>query len=479
MEAFPDFARPAADLLAATLAFSDARWDPGLHLYSDLSSGLAVGRVRETAPYALGLFARDHKGDRERAIAGLEAVLSYQWNAPGRPYHGSFARNPAEPEPGVEAKMWQDYDPNWREFIGLTLEVILRHYSDKLPPALISRIESALRLAAEGSLARNVSAHYTNIALMASFLLDTAGVRLGEPAWQKRGTALCAEIEALFDRNGTFEEFNSPTYYGVDLMALASLRKLAHDPATRRSGAAMEQSLWAEMARNYHAGLQNFCGPYDRAYGMDLRSYMAFGAQWVALVTGFENAPLPKLDASLDHSHDAIWGCIVSHLGLPELPNAVRQAFVRWPGPSEPRFVISSDPLRETTAVIRERWMMGGDSLPGRVWYQKHAGTIHWRLTAEHGGGIGWLKVEPEENLSVSARDRTLHIGFSDGQSRPVIISFFCPPSTAGDLREGKLAGIQLSYSAPAVSHEASQDVPALTRLCWAALPRLLVRVIE
>src|SRR5690606_24442093 len=89
--------------------------------------------LRATTWYLLGLMIRDAPGDRDRALTALRAVLAQQIDEPGAPWHGTFYRSPEEPQPRHDAKMWDDYDPNWCEFIGSALALLLIVYEDRVP----------------------------------------------------------------------------------------------------------------------------------------------------------------------------------------------------------------------------------------------------------------------------------------------------------------------------------------------------------
>ena len=82
----------------------------------------SVHLVRETAWYAIGLLRREGPGDRARAEAALSAVVAHQYDEPAQPWHGTFVRFPEWPPPTEGATEWIDYDPNWRQFIGTTVE---------------------------------------------------------------------------------------------------------------------------------------------------------------------------------------------------------------------------------------------------------------------------------------------------------------------------------------------------------------------
>ncbi len=107
--------------------------------------------VRESATWATGLLLRNHGDDTTRAGKVLEAVLAWQFDEPGMPYHGTFHRAPEEARPrGHAAEMWGHYDPNWRQFIGTTFLVILDLLPGRLRNGLSQRLESSVRLAVEG-----------------------------------------------------------------------------------------------------------------------------------------------------------------------------------------------------------------------------------------------------------------------------------------------------------------------------------------
>jgi len=88
-----DLGAPARDLAERSLDWLDRHWDasvalfrmPNDALYEDGQSGAAVHLVRETAWYALGLLLRNADGDIVRAVRAVDALLAYQFDAPGSP----------------------------------------------------------------------------------------------------------------------------------------------------------------------------------------------------------------------------------------------------------------------------------------------------------------------------------------------------------------------------------------------------------
>ncbi|MFD6447220.1 hypothetical protein ACFWEJ_19085 [Promicromonospora sp. NPDC060204] len=424
----------ARDLTTRSLDWMDQQWDPEVGLLrapEEPGGGHApTGHlVRETGWYAVGLLARNlpardgAESDLERARHALGRVLDHQLDAPGMPFHGTWLRSPHEPRPTAESLAWRDYDPNWREFIGTTLVVVAEEFPEALAGDLGLRVEAALRLAVEGSLARRVGAHYTNIALMAAFLLQDAAVRLGEPAWEAPALRLAEQVLARFRVDGTFDEYNSPTYYGIDLYALALWRRYARQPLLRDGGAETEAVLWRDTARRYHAGLRNLAGPYDRSYGMDLRHYASGIGLWVWAAVGRDLAPFPETDRPFRHAWDLALGPVVAVLGA-EVPDDALAHLTGFRGERQVDQVIVRDPRRVATSWVGERLLVGAEDVGGErgnLADQFHPATVHWLVDGVSGadgadvGGdmagaadVGWIRLVSGLNVDARAEGPSL-----------------------------------------------------------------------
>lgn len=432
----------------------DPFWDPASRLLtypSRVGSGSnpyqqpGVPIVRETTTYALGLLARGADGDRERAVAALGEVLRFQIDDPDSVCHGTWRRSPLEPEPGPEPREWIDYDPNWREFIGTELILALEHFEPVLPKELIERIEHALNLAAIGTTERQVPAEYTNIALMSAFFLDWVGERLGVSGWRERGDSLGREVADRYRVTGAFPEHNSPTYYGVDLYGAALWRAHAVSPTLRKLGREIEAALWRDLSRFYHAGLRNLCGPYSRAYGMDMTRYVGWLGHWIALAVPGDVAPLPGFGDDVDHGHDF---CMLPAVGLlgSRPPDDVRDALTAFPGERRIEQVISERPRRVATAWLAEDVMLGGEHTSGHViHWQHHPATLHWRLPAANGDptSVGWLRLVTTAPVDAVAEPNRLSITIHSGLSWlrtaeiPVWLEASPAPAPAARLEDG------------------------------------------
>lgn len=400
------------DVFDASMRWADRLWDetPGL-LWNTGDAKLATlhHSIRGSAWYALGLLMRQHPGDDARAVRAMNAVLDYQFDAPTRIFHGTFFRAPEEPYPPANAVIWRDYDPNWREFIVTTFALILSAYADRLPSALVHRVDDAMRRAVVGALARGLSATYTNIALMYAFMLCYAGNRFAEPAWFAEGERMAREVYRLFKQHDAFNEYNSPTYYGVDFYALALWRAYpALSPLLAQLGAEMEATLWRDVAQFYHADLRNLAGPYDRSYGMDMRRYVAVIGIWLRLVLDKSLAPLPDTDQPFDHEHDIGFAPLIAFLGV-QIPSDALEHFVAFRGARQIERVLTDAPRRVATAWLGKDRMLGGEftSRTAPQSNQLHPATMHWRIDAEQ---IGWARALYLEPVDARARENYLEI---------------------------------------------------------------------
>ena len=411
---------PAArDLLTRSVAWMDRYWDEEAGLLwamPDAADPLSDEHapyhlVRESAWYALGLLMRDGEGDTARAIRALEAILPNHFDEPGKVYHGTFSRAPEEPHPPEPAIQWRHYDPNWREFIITTLAIILGEYESRLPRPLVARLDVAIRKAVEGAQARGLSASYSNIALMNAQMLVWAGDRLGEHAWVAAGEAMGREVYRLFRQHEAFGEYNSPTYYGVDIYALRLWQAYCPSSELQALGREMESALWRDIALFYHAGLRNVAGPYDRSYGMDMRRYVALLGEWIWLVTGPEQAPFPDVSRRFAHAADFCFGPLVAILG-PRVPPEVVPHLLAFAGERCVERVIGDAPRRVATAWLGERAMIGAEhtSLTDIGQGQFHPATIHWQAGA---GRIGCVRLIATGPVDAVASPRRLVVAGS------------------------------------------------------------------
>jgi hypothetical protein len=336
--------------------------------------------VPPTVWYALGLLGRRADGDVERAARAIGAVVGCQLIDPGAPWHGTFARFREFPHPQPGAVEYAGFDPNWRQFVGTGFALALILAGDLLPRTTVDAMLAGIALAVDGEPPDRVGASYSNIALMRAWLEVHVGYLLERPELSTRGEELAARIVERFDVHGTLDEWNSPTYYGIDLYALVLWR--SHSPSSRLRawGARLEAELWSDLAPWYHAGLGNVAGPYTRAYGMDMRRYVAALGLWIQAARPDTVAPVPELSRPFSHSHDLALAPVIGALD-PRVPGAARHALGRFDSERRLERFVSSDPERIASAWLSPDLMVGaergGRKWPG--WGQYHPATVHWR----------------------------------------------------------------------------------------------------
>ncbi len=287
---------------------------PGLDLRS-----LGLHSVRESA---LGALLDLGDGEVDRASAALDAVLLTQYDAPGTPWDGTFKVTAEEGDPpGADAVEWLHYDPNWRQFLGCTLALVADRFGDRLDPDLAARVADAAVRGARREPADRIPPWYTNPNLMQAWLATWAGRREGDRDLVDAGLARARRTARRFDETGDVDEYNSPTYDGVDLLALALWVADPPDPGLAGPGERMLAGIAGRVATLFHPATASVCGPYARAYGIGLDRYVSLIGLWLR-AAGVDRPVLPAdLDVGTVHVHDLYFAPLVSLLAEPVTPH--------------------------------------------------------------------------------------------------------------------------------------------------------------
>lgn len=432
----------AREIFLTSMKWSDQAWDPQAKLCRAPAStipaesrrqGATYFMVRDSTWYALGLLLRDGPGDRTRAEEILRTALKAQYHEPGKRWDGTFRRSPDEPEPGPNAVMWRDYDPNWREFIGTTFAEILEEFPDRIPADLAhdmtnSIVDAVAGEIKEGRLART----YTNPALMLGFLWSYAAVRGHRPDWIEPAAKWQQDVYNLYKQHDAFYEYNSPTYAGVDVFALALWRDYGFTPEMRRMGSEMEAGLWRVTADFYNADLRNISGPYDRSYGMDMQSYVSVMGLWLRTVLDADKAPLVGFDhPPVDHVAD-LWFVPALVVLDTQIPADAMKSFRALQGEHSVRRPIADQ--RIATAWIGKNLIYGGEitghtrGVDARS--QFHPVTVQWQAP----GRIGWIQLTQCPPIDAAA-DRQGILITADGD---VAFRISAPGISSSDAKAGK-----------------------------------------
>jgi hypothetical protein len=409
------------ELFQESMGLDDQCWDPDAKLVHNPSyrpDGPRVGHymVRESSWYALGLLLRDAAGDRQRAADILDAVLKQQYVTPGMKWYGTYRRTPEEPDPITNSVIWKGYDPNWRVFIGTTFAMILIEYPDRISSELSQRMYAAIDRSIEGEIHEGrLVPSYSNIALMYGSLWDFAAVHDKRADWLKQSADWTESVYGLFKQYGAFYEYNSPTYYGVDLYGLALWRDYGSTERMRAIGSEMEARLWEDVAAFYQPGLRNVSGPYDRSYGMDMERYVSLVGVWMRTVLDARDAPLPPIAATADHVADVWFAPQFTIVGT-RIPADALKKMKTFEGEHLLRKQITEQ--RIATAWIGRDVIFGGEATSKTkdvgTASQFHPATVQWRSRS---GEIGWVQLVQSPMVDATADKDGLTIS-TDGTTR-------------------------------------------------------------
>ena len=145
------------------------------------------------------------------------------------------------------------------------------------------------------------------------------------------------------------------------------------------------------LASYYQPELRNLSGPYDRAYGMDMESYVSVVGVWMRTVLDAEHAPLPKIAASTDHVADVWFAPHITILGE-QIPADALAKMKKFEGEHLVHKQITED--RIATAWIGRDVMIGGEATnktkDAGTTTQFHPATVQWRTPS---GAIGWVQL--------------------------------------------------------------------------------------
>jgi len=322
------------------------RLAPGVTPGVDLSA-LDLHAVRESA---LGAFLDLADGRVARAERALWAVLDHQYDEPGTAWDGTFKVTAEEGDPpAAGAAEWLHYDPNWRQFLGCILTLTVVTHGEALADDLVAAIHRAVDRCVAGEPADRIPRWYTNPNLMHAWLTATVGARRGDPALLAAGIARARLIVDRLDRYGDVDEYNSPTYDGIDLFAASLWVALPPDETFGPWGRRLVDRLSWRMSELFHPALHAVCGPYIRAYGLSLQRYVSLAGLWLGAAAVDDTCLPPMLDARTAHVHDLYFLPVFAHLRalvdppLEARPVAATRRLVQTFGPVRATSILAPD----------------------------------------------------------------------------------------------------------------------------------------
>jgi hypothetical protein len=172
-------------------------------------------------------------------------------------------------------------DMNAIEFGTQSLGPLLLGYKDKLPAGFVDAIIPHLRAAFVALQHHDVKVSYTNIFLMKTVNMILISEAIGDKEVEAQGRK---QLDDWIDytRQAGIHEFDSPTYYSVDLNSLFMGYLYATDAGLRGKFKGILDYFWTDMCANFFPGRDKVAGPYSRDYdfltghgGLQIQTYLA------------------------------------------------------------------------------------------------------------------------------------------------------------------------------------------------------------
>ncbi|KPM43742.1 hypothetical protein AK830_g2758 [Neonectria ditissima] len=314
------------ELFSESMEWMDRYYDSKLGYLYDLDREDALRHnTRSSAWYALGLLSRNEDNDVDEAEKIIANVIGGQFTDKSKQWYGTYQKYPEEPEVGTAvypSRIYSSWDPNWRSFVATTFIVMLEEYSDRLSDETQELILDSLHLATVGDTYRvgglngdNLYPAYSNPAIMRAFVSGWLGHRIKDDNMTTSGEAYAQEIIELFNKTDTLSEFNSGTYTGVSLFGLVLWSTyLPEDSVMSKQGPLMLRETWEVVGQLWHPGLKNMAGPWDRAYGYDMKRYLSVMALWFWAYLGKDASSVIDQPEIMTHSADYAWAPLVAVL---------------------------------------------------------------------------------------------------------------------------------------------------------------------
>ncbi len=449
-------------LIQQALDELDARYDAEVHM---VWGEEGQHDTRESAHYALGLLLRGGAEEIGTASLILEQILDLQLVQPGEIYDGTFntSLERALPPAGHSAwssfppgfgyaqsdaldevyrrfaeygklteneqlaqlfrqvtdevfpRVWESFDPNWREFIASTFAIILEHFEHELSVELVERMDRAMQLTVATSLERYRSQSIptnTNIELMHLFITHYYGHRYGHLDWMTHAEQGAALLLRDYMELHSFAEFNSSTYYGVDLTVLGMWRVYGRTLSFRHIGLELEHGLWQDIADFYGPMLENICGPFARSYENDITEHSSIGVL-LYLALGESYRHLTRVNCETSHN------LLIALVGV-ELKEQTRERLLHT---GTERFVTrqfkelcerdlpgQNRHVCTAKAWITDRLMIGGLSGSRNTNGQMHHATAHWMTAAGERYSMRMVRREQGQSWNTHLRGMSFDV---------------------------------------------------------------------
>ncbi len=263
------------DAFLMALSRQDDRYDPDEQMirrpfsspgYHTTLKGGYVHPTRDTLNYAVALLDSQEPDRLKRAQNILRKVISLQDQDPNSRTYGIWSWFAEEPLDKMSPPDW-----NWADFCGTQLLQIAHDHMRRLPDDLQQLVKDSIIHAAHSIKRRNVGPGYTNIAIMGTYVTLSAGELFGDAELADYGKKRLKTFYEYTFTQGSFREYNSPTYTVVAINELSRMLRHVKDPASQRLLRELNRFAWYHLARRFHPPTRQWSGPHSRCYSTLLR----------------------------------------------------------------------------------------------------------------------------------------------------------------------------------------------------------------
>ncbi len=231
---------------------------PGYH--TTLQGGF-IHSTRSSLGYAVALLDTGDDAMRRRAEDILRAVIALQDQNPASKTYGIWPWYLEEPLDKMSPPDW-----NWADFCGVQLLQVALDHRARLSSDVATLVDAAIRHAARSIQRRNVGPGYTNIAIMGTYATLVAAELYGWDDLREYALARLRRFHAYTMEQGSFTEYNSPTYSVVAVAELGRMKLHVKDSEARRLIEELYRMAWDDIARHFHPPTRQWAGPHSRSY---------------------------------------------------------------------------------------------------------------------------------------------------------------------------------------------------------------------
>ena len=184
---------------------------------------------------------------------------------------------------------------------------------------------------------------------------------------------------------GTVSEFNSPTYYGVDIGPLAQIAHYTINEGCRIKAMLLEERLWLDLATRYNPNIGQLAGPFSRVYHDGL-----VGATSIArsqMFKAFDDSIYTQFDLAMHYPHywDLAFAPLIAFQSF-HCPDYIRRLALEKALPYEVRGTSAGDnfgsypfSFTDLHTYITENWTLGSNSRNWLDGNQNAACIAYWR----------------------------------------------------------------------------------------------------